>query len=117
MLDFMRALEVQALRLYQNKSFGSYETIEQVRAVNVHAITLRLRPDYPHVRIAIECLGLRLRVIGDASASQNNGFYSQFRLYPAERFKARHMATLSVMDLSGAGAIESVQHHFRLSGA
>lgn len=115
MLEFMRALEVQALRLYQDKCFIRYDVLEQVRAANVAAITARLRSDYPRVKIDILCVGLRLRVLGDTSAAQNDGFYCQFRLYPAEEFRARHCATLSVMDLAGAGMIDAPAHHFRLS--
>lgn len=117
MLDFMRALEAQALRLYEGKCFGSYDVIEQVRAANIHAMTARLRPDYRHAQITIQCVGLRLRIIGDASAAQNDGFYCQFRLYPSDGFRAKHCETLSVMDLSGAGWMDASPPQFQLSRA
>lgn len=115
MLNFMRALEAEALRLYENKCFGSYDVIEQVKAANMNAITARLRHEYRYVQISIECIGLRLRIMGDASAAQKDGFYCQFRIYPAEGFRARHHATLSVMDLSGAGCLDFPAPHFQLS--
>lgn len=107
MLEFMQALEVQALRLYQDKCFQNYDVLERVRRANIHAISARLRPEYPNVTIDINCVGLRLRVMGDASSAQNDGFYCQFRLYPLERFRARHCTTLSAMDLAGAGIMNS----------
>jgi len=117
MLNFMRALESQALRLYENKCFGSYEVIEQVKQANINAVAARLRFDYRHVRVSIHCVGLRLRVIGDASPAQNDGYYCQFRIYPSEDYRVRHVQTLSVMDLSGAGWIDVIPYQFQLSCA
>jgi hypothetical protein len=117
MLEFMRALEAQALWIYQDKCFGSYEAIERGRIKTINILTARLQPDYPHIHISIEIHGLRLRVIGDASALRNDGFYCQFRLHPADGFRARHIATLSVMDFAGAGIIANNVSHFRLSRA
>ncbi len=116
MLDFMRALEAQALQIYQNKSLGSYDAIDGTHAKNRALLLTRLKPEYPHINISIECHGLCLRVIGDASPSQNDGFCCQFRLHPAQGFRANHMTTRSVMDLSAAGAIESAQYNFQLFG-
>lgn len=115
MLEFMRALEAQSLRLYDNKCFGSYDVLEQVRASNIKAIAARLRPHYPHTQISIQCVGLRLRIIGDASSAQNDGFYCHFRIHPSDGFRTVHYETLSVMDLSGAGWVDVSPSQIQLS--